>query len=294
MDLRKIKFCFLAFLFTNIAAAALAAAPAADARCNRECLRGFVSKYLDAMLKHDPGLLPRSADVKFTEDSEVMKLGEGLWKSVSGIRPFRRDLLDVSQGIAASKVVVEEAGSPVLLQIRLKIVDQKITEIETMTVRNQKEGAFFTPDVLKESRKEMSFEPERGQISRREEMVKIASTYPAGLKIGDFVAADAPFTPDAYRIENGVITAGAGCTRPGCENIKTQRNMKHPKLSFRVAAVDEDLGIVLLRLDFGETPSYAPGTSLVVWEEFKIYGGMIHAVEAFMRYMPSNKGSGWD
>jgi hypothetical protein len=294
MDLRKIKFCFLAFLFTNIAAAALAAAPAADAHCNRECLRGFVSKYLDAMLKHDPGLLPRSADVKFTEDSEVMKLGEGLWKSVSGIRPFRRDLLDVSQGIAASKVVVEEAGSPVLLQIRLKIVDQKITEIETMTVRNQKEGAFFTPDVLKESRKEMSFEPERGQISRREEMVKIASTYPAGLKIGDFVAADAPFTPDAYRIENGVITAGAGCTRPGCENIKTQRNMKHPKLSFRVAAVDEDLGIVLLRLDFGETPSYAPGTSLVVWEEFKIYGGMIHAVEAFMRYMPSNKGSGWD
>ena len=294
MDLRKIKFCFLAFLFTNIAAAALAAAPAADARCNRECLRGFVSKYLDAMLKHDPGLLPRSADVKFTEDSEVMKLGEGLWKSVSGIRPFRRDLLDVSQGIAASKVVVEEAGSPVFLQIRLKIVDQKITEIETMTVRNQKEGAFFTPDVLKESRKEMSFEPERGQISRREEMVKIASTYPAGLKIGDFVAADAPFTPDAYRIENGVITAGAGCTRPGCENIKTQRNMKHPKLSFRVAAVDEDLGIVLLRLDFGETPSYAPGTSLVVWEEFKIYGGMIHAVEAFMRYMPSNKGSGWD
>jgi hypothetical protein len=294
MDLRKIKFCFLAFLVTNIAAAALAAAPAADARCNRECLRGFVSKYLDAMLKHDPGLLPRSADVKFTEDSEVMKLGEGLWKSVSGIRPFRRDLLDVSQGIAASKVVVEEAGSPVLLQIRLKIVDQKITEIETMTVRNQKEGAFFAPDVLKESRKEMSFEPERGQISRREEMVKIASTYPAGLKIGDFVAADAPFTTDAYRIENGVITAGAGCTRPGCENIKTQRNMKHPKLSFRVAAVDEDLGIVLLRLDFGETPSYAPGTSLVVWEEFKIYGGMIHAVEAFMRYMPSNKGSGWD
>ena len=294
MDLRKIKFCFLAFLFTNMAAAALAAAPAVDARCNRECLRGFVSKYLDAMLKHDPGLLPRSADVKFTEDSEVMKLGEGLWKSVSGIRPFRRDLLDVSQGIAASKVVVEEAGSPVLLQIRLKIADQKITEIETMTVRNKKEGAFFEPDVLKESRKEMTFEPERGQIPRREEMVKIASTYPAGLKIGDFVAADAPFTPDAYRIENGVITAGAGCTRPGCENIKTQRNMKHPKLSFRVAAVDEDLGIVLLRLDFGETPSYAPGTSLVVWEEFKIYGGMIHAVEAFMRYMPSNKGSGWD
>jgi hypothetical protein len=61
-----------------------------------------------------------------------------------------------------------------------------------------------------------------------------------------------------------------------------------------VAAVDEDLGIVLMRLDFGETPSYAPGRALVVWEEFKIYGGAIHAVEAFMRYMPSSKGSGWE
>jgi hypothetical protein len=116
-------------------------------------------------MSHDPGLLPRSADVKFTEDSEVMKLGEGLWKSVSGIRPFRRDVLDVPQGIAASKVVVEEAGSPVLLQLRLKIVDQKITEAETMTVRTQKEGALFNPDALKEPRKEMSFAPERGQIA---------------------------------------------------------------------------------------------------------------------------------
>ena len=294
MDLQKIKVPFLALLFMNIVAAALAAAPAADARCDRECLRGFISKYLDAMLSHNPGLLPRSADVKFTEDSEVVKLGEGLWKSVSGIRPFRRDNLDVPQGIAASKVVVEEAGSPVLLQIRLKIVDQKITEVETMTVRTQKEGGLFNPDALKEPRKEMSLAPERGQIARREEMVKIANTYSEGVKIGGFVAVDAPFSSDAYRIENGVITAGAGCVLPECENIKTQKLIKHPGISWRIAAVDEDLGIVLMRLDFGETALYAPGKSLVVWEEFKIYGGAIHAVEAFIRYMPSNKGSGWE
>jgi hypothetical protein len=294
MNLRTIKFRLFALLFMNISAAALTTASAADARCNRECLSGFISKYLDAMLSHNPGLLPRSADVKFTEDSEVMKLGEGLWKSVSGIRPFRRDILDVPQGIAASKVAVEEAGSPVLLQLRLKIADQKITEVETMTVRTQKEGALFSPDALKEPRKEMSFTPERGQIAPREEMVRIANTYSAGLKIGNFVAAGAPFAADAYRIENGVITAGAGCARPGCENIKTQKIIEHSGISWRIAAVDEDLGIVLMRLDFGETASYAPGKSLVVWEEFKIYGGAIHAVEAFMRFMPSKKGSGWE
>ncbi len=83
--------------------AALAAAPAADARCNRECLRNFISQYLDAMLSHNPGLLIRSADIKFTEDSEVMKLGDGLLKSVSGIQPFRRNILDAPQGITKSK-----------------------------------------------------------------------------------------------------------------------------------------------------------------------------------------------
>jgi len=61
-----------------------------------------------------------------------------------------------------------------------------------------------------------------------------------------------------------------------------------------VATVDEELGIVLLRMNFGDTGSYGPGNALIVWEAFKVYGGQIHAVEAFMRKMPANAGSGWD
>jgi len=29
-------------------------------------------------------------------------------------------------------------------------------------------------------------------------------------------------------------------------------------------------------------------------EAFKVYGGQIHPVEAFMRVMPASAGSGWD
>ena len=32
----------------------------------------------------------------------------------------------------------------------------------------------------------------------------------------------------------------------------------------------------------------------MVWEAFKVYGGQIHAVEAFMKIMPADAGSGWD
>ena len=36
------------------------------------------------------------------------------------------------------------------------------------------------------------------------------------------------------------------------------------------------------------------GNSLNVFEAFKVYGGQIHAVEAFMKNMPAGNPSGWD
>ena len=277
---------FIAFVATS------AAARAAD--CDRECLRGFVTQYLTAMVAHNPAALPVAGSVKFTNDAVQMKLGEGLWKKASGLGTYRLDILDVRQGVAASQVIVEEAGAPVMFVLRLKVADKKLTEIETEVTRNRAEGAIFNIDSIKTPRKEMTMVPDKSQLATREEAIRIAQFYPAGLKTGSFVSVDAPFADDAYRIENGRISAGQGCARAGCENIKTQTIMKHPAITTRVLAVDEDRGIVLLRMNFGDTGSYGPGNALVVWEAFKVYGGKIHAVEAFMRVMPASASSGWD
>jgi hypothetical protein len=269
-----------------------AGAHAAD--CDRDCLREFVTEYLSAMVAHNPAALPVASNLKFTEDAVQMKLGEGLWKKASGLGSYRLDILDVRQGVAASQVIVQEAGMPVMFVLRLKVQDKKITEVETQVTRSRAEGAIFNIDAIKAPRKEMTMVPEKSQLATREEAIRIAQFYPAGLKIGSFVTVDTPFAPDAYRIENGAISAGQGCSRAGCENIKTQTIMKHPAIATRVAAVDEDLGIVLLRMNFGDTGSYGPGNALIVWEAFKVYGGQIHAVEAFMRVMPATTPSGWD
>lgn len=269
-------------------------ATAAAAGCDRDCLHGMITNYLDAMVAHKPSSLPLGNHVRFTENSVEMHLGDGLWKDAERIRDYRQDVLDVREGMAASEVVVEEAGSPILLVLRLKIANKKITEIETMVTRNQKEGGLFKPDALRAADPNLSVVPEKSQLASRQDAIRIAKFYPAGLKIGSFVSVDAPFAPDAFRVENGVITAGPGCSRPGCENIKTQKIMEHPFITTRVAAVDEQLGIVLLRMNFGQTKAYGQGNALVVWEEFKVYGGQIHAVEAFMKIMPVSVGSGWD
>jgi len=124
----------------------------------------------------------------------------------------------------------------------------------------------------------------------------------------------ADFAANAYRFENGRLMAGKGCAfqPPSCEDIKGQSISTHPLLIYRVAAVDEEAGITWLRMNFGSRDSYGggapaandkggkagkakgPPTELIVWEAFKVYGGQIHAVEAFMRVMPATAGSGWD
>jgi len=268
--------------------------PVRAADCDRDCLRGVITQYLDAMIAHNPAAAPVASKVRFTEDIVEMKLGEGLWKNASKVRGYRQDILDVRQGVAASQVIVEEGGSPVMLMLRLKVVDKKITEVETQVTRNRSQGAIFNIDALQTTRPAMNMAPAPSQLNTREDAIRIAQFYPAGLKVGSFIEVDAPFAADAYRIENGASSAGPGCARAGCENIKTQNIMKHPAITTRVIAVDEELGIVLLRMNFGDTGSYGAGNALIVWEAFKVYGGQLHAVEAFMRVMPATAGSGWD
>lgn len=271
----------------------------AAADCDRECLRGFMTQYLDAMVTNNPAALPLARNVRFTENTKAAKLRESeLWKAALKIRPYRQDILDVHDGVAGTHVIVEENGNPVMLLVRLKVVDRKISEIETQIARNRQEGAIFQPDLLTTPTPTMNMAVPAAQRNSRDEMIEAAVLYPAGLKVGSFITVDAPFAPDAYRLENGRRMAGKGCVfrPPSCEDIKKQKLLQHPAITYRVAAVDEELGITWLRMSFGPRGSAEKGpvSELIVWEAFKVFAGQIHAVEAFMRNMPVGSGSGWD
>ena len=272
-----------------------AAGPAYAQDCDRACLAGFVTDYLDALVADDPSAVPLAPGVRFTEDTVGMEVGQGLWATASGLRGYRQDILDVREAIAASQVVVEEGGAPVLLMLRLRIEDMLISEIETVVTRSREEGIILNVGGVESAdRTVMDYVPLPSERLSREDAIRIARFYPEGLTIGSFTTIDAPFAPNAYRLENGAVMAGPGCSRGGCENIKTQNIIAHPDLTTRVVAVDEEMGIVLLRMNFGDTGNYGPGNALIVWEAFKVYGGQVHAVEAFMEIMPADAPSGWD
>lgn len=283
------------FSLATASAADKKAGKPAKVSCDRKCLAGFVTKYLDAMIAHKPKALPLAKNTRFTEDCKEMKLGEGLWKSISRLTNYRRDILDVRQGVAVSFLVVEENSNPVLFVMRLKIANKKIAEIETMAVHNQAEGMLFNTQNLQTVSKMMASVPDKAQLNSREDAIKMAVTYPAGLKIGSFVKADSPMAPDAYRFENGQLMAGPGCTFfKGCENMKTQMIPTLSGITHRVVAMDEELGVVVVRMNFGPGSTFQGKGELDVWHSFKIYGGQIHAAEAYCKVVPAGTKSGWD
>lgn len=271
--------------YATVAALVLFSGSAAQAaECDRDCLRGMITKYVEAIVAHAPQSLPLAENVRFTEDSRELKLGDGAWKTVTRAGSFRQDYLDVRRGIAASHVELYEEAGQLQYSVVLRIVDQKITGVETLLNRITPTSKF-QPDSLGKPLRKMNDPVPRDKRMQRADLIRVALTYTEGLRIGNFADAT-PFAKDAYRVENGVFIAGEGCPRANCAGLYTQRVILHPNVIASVAAVDEEAGIVLLWMNFGYTNSYGANNALVTFEAFKIWGGEIQAVNAFFRILP--------
>jgi hypothetical protein len=274
---------------------------AAHADCNRACLNAVLTDYLAALQAGNASHLRILAPVHFTEDQTQRAFGkEGIWASHVELMGYRFDIIDVRAGTAAALVKAQIDGAPSLLALRLLTRGGRITGVESIVVHSREEGMIFKTDAIQKLSAAMAYTPTPQQRNSRQELIAAAVHYPRGLQTGSFEKVDAPFAEDAYRFENGQLMAGPGCTFfKGCEHIKSQKIPTLSKLVYRIGAVDEEQGIVLIRMDFGAgsvfaAPNRPQDQSLSVFEAFKVYGGQIHAVEAFMKVKPAAQPLGWD
>ncbi len=207
-------------VFCAIAAAALTLASKANAstgpiplNCDRACLEGVVNQYLAALAAKDPKRLPLSADLKYSENDQMMQIGDGFWKTVESVGNYKHIFTDPEAGQVVFMGTMHEAGKPLLMSLRLRIQLGRITEAEAIYFRQGGGGpaniaALDAPGYKPEDMWFKSLPP--AQRLSRPEMISIADAYFSGLEKNDGKGVNGtgtyPFTNDCDRIENGSHT----------------------------------------------------------------------------------------
>ena len=118
--------------------------PANIKECDRECLIDIMDGYMDALFKNDPKALPPlSIDVRMTENTGVMNVGEGvLWRFKVEPTSFKIYVADPVTGQVAQQARLTVGGRDALVAIRLKVDRGKIQEIEQLYDRKIDKAAI--------------------------------------------------------------------------------------------------------------------------------------------------------
>jgi len=298
--------------------------------CERSCMTSLVDRYLEALVRHDPAGLPLNRDVKFTENTARLEVGtEGLWVAASEVPTGPRIYaIDVGAGQAGFYGVMKERGRPLIVALRLKLVNGQITEIEHVLARTIREDALRN---LMTPRPEFTADVPPAERLPRERMVAIADSYFEAIEHANGKLA--PFADDCVRRENGGQTTHNATPVPwpvplgskaaddamaylGTLSCSDQLDTHVMDFITRLwprrhEIVDAEKGLVFSFPMFqhrGGTGSIrirnVPGvdslplggsaSNLQAAEMFKIEHGRITAIEAMGASLPYGTQSGWD
>src|SRR3984885_1901095 len=103
--------------------------------CDRACLQATADSYLKAVVAHDPKLLSLDEHVRFTEDGQELQLGDGFWNTASGVGAAQQFYADPQTQQITYVGTMREFDNLVLMAMRLKVRDRRISEVETLFYR---------------------------------------------------------------------------------------------------------------------------------------------------------------
>ena len=291
--------------------------------CNRACLYGFVDQYLAALLARDPTRLPWAPHVKYTENNVELRVGWGLWGTISALGAEDLRAADPETGQAAYYGVIEERGLKSFFAMRLKVDQGNISEVETIVDRKgYGPGPFGNPDTL-EPVPVISEDVPADRRRPRARLIALADGYFNTLELNDGQIFT-QFADDCSRRENGVWTAND--PHPGSVQDPNLNLSAYGKISCeqgfklgnyrwddelrarRFPLVDEEKGLVLAggfidhagKLDHYTTtdgvvhdPPLKSPHSFCFLEMFKMRDGKIRHAEAVFITVPYHMPSPW-
>ena len=192
------------------AAAGAFAGYAVTPSCDAGCLEGFADRYLNALGVHGASRLPWADKVKFSENNVWLHVGDGLWRTATS-RPTKMLLFtDPQTGQVGGFGLAEQRGKLAYFAMRLKIIDGRIAEAETLT--NQPD-AGQPPSPAAGDPKLLLHYPVMSQVlppeqrTPRRRMIDLANGYFSTLQLNDGKIFTT-FGDDCRRQENGFESAG--------------------------------------------------------------------------------------
>jgi hypothetical protein len=264
--IRAIALLALLFSTVSVRAETVALASAATG-CTRASLQATVDKYLDALQKGNPSLMPLSPQVNYMENRNEIPLGQGIWQTPLSV-DFYRSLLDVETCQTFTEIAHTSSDHPYLIGTRLKVEDNQISEIESL-VADQDDWLFNAANYMKYSSQEKwdILPPEKR--SDRQTLLNAANAYYD--TFGDYSNfAKVPWGTPCARIEGGMYTnpnnnPNASCTvgMPKTGGVK---------IINRHYLVDVDMGTVVGMVAFG-APKRNPD-----FHEFRLENGKLRYV----------------
>jgi hypothetical protein len=188
--------------------------------CNRDCLYAFVDKYFDAMLSRCPCNASLAQDVKYTENGQLVKPGEGIWKTFSGRGTYRVYLADPATGQVGYYGSFTEFGGHLFgsMAMRLKVKDHQITEAEVIIAREElrpkgglgaNTAGIMTPRLVDEVDPKGFISPSVALLAplskpeTRDQMIAATNRYFDGFTQSN--GSLVPFDAQCSRRENGVM-----------------------------------------------------------------------------------------
>jgi hypothetical protein len=282
--------------------------------CERQCLYQVLDDYLTALKARDPSRLHWAAKVKNTENNVVLRVGDGLWGTITSVDSYEMRFADPQAGQVVIFGVLEETTTKAPYATRLKVTRGAISEVETIVVRPQDAGIPFVNADIKPLPVFSEMLPKELRTSR-ERMIAAANGYFDTLQLNNG-KLHAEFADNCNRRENG--TQSTNLKEPGldplwkfgcADQFRLGQYLYDDRLrGRRFLAVDEERGIVLaggfidhegrigdFKLTDGTTRTsiFRRPHSFVLLEAFKIKAGKIEQVEAVFITVPYNMPSPW-
>ncbi|MEO8307660.1 MAG: hypothetical protein ABI616_06425 [Pseudomonadota bacterium] len=249
-----------------------------------------------------------AATVKATENGMPVQLGEGLWK-FAGATTYRMDTFDPESGGAGIIAIILEKNQPVILALRLKVEQGKITESETILCSKGDAGVLWAPEKLTRPPPHFTRWVRPSERDSRYALINAADGYFRAFETeGTPEYVRAPMLPDTNRFENGLQTTNvsSGGRKPttATEQFDMAQFRNARIYDRRYPVVDEEHGLVMSIVRFGrklnadgteiplERSTQAQGSPLVA-EFFSVTGGKIREIQAVLITTPVGSPTGW-